>query len=63
MFCNLIAWKEGNDYVFEDGSKAYTFLDNDERFNNYTLMPDWVVEGLVGTPFSQFVFMYSNHSV
>ena len=63
MFCNLIAWKEGNDYVFEDGSKAYPFLDNDERFNNYTLMPDWVVEGLVGTPFYQFVFMYSNHSV
>ena len=56
MFCNLIAWKEGNDYVFEDGSKAYTFLDNDERFNNYTLMPDWVVEGLTDTPFNRFGF-------
>ena len=56
MLCNLIAWKEGDEYVFEDGSKAYKFPDNDKRFKNFELIPDWVVEGLVGTPFRQFGF-------
>lgn len=56
MLCNLIAWKEGNDYVFEDGSKAYKFTDNNRRFSNCNLYPEWVVNGLTGTPFRRFGF-------
>lgn len=56
MFCNMIAWKEGNDYVFEDGSKAYTFPDNEKRFDTFMLIPDWIVRGLEDTPFRFFGF-------
>lgn len=56
MMCNMVAWKEGDEYVFEDGSKAYKFPDNDTRFINFELIPDWVVEGLMGTPFRRFGF-------
>lgn len=54
MMCNMVAWKEGDEYVFEDGSKAYKFPDNDRRFKNYTLIPSWVVEGLVDTHYTTF---------
>ena len=56
MFCNLIAWKEGDEYVFEDGSKAYPYPDNDKRFDRFMLIPDWVVKGLTDTPFRYFGF-------
>lgn len=56
MFCNMIAWKEGNDYIFEDGSKAYTFPDNEKRFDTFMLIPDWIVRGLEDTPFRFFGF-------
>ena len=56
MFCNLIAWKEGDEYVFEDGSKAYPYPDNDKRFDKFMLIPDWVVKGLTDTPFRYFGF-------
>lgn len=56
MLCNLIAWKEGDGYVFEDGSKAYPYSDNDKRFNKFMLIPDWVVRGLEDTPFNYFGF-------